>query len=248
MKKQFVYGLFAAVTLILVSGLGVATLNAVYNPIAGENVPVDRVAMDDVKRWADHPGFSRWNDMQDIRDYLQQQGTTLDAIRDDVSDMSRAEQLSLGAGEEVFKTTKSDAKDERAVSDISCDADDRQLEFTLTNIGDRPWFLVDQDYTAERRGDEDRKLLSDSYRTAEDITLFVNDYLANGKLPVFENGEQLFTDVGETFAVACQADFLRAGKSVECELEPIPLRTGIIPNTFELQAPGFTERGELNCS
>ncbi len=249
MEKWFAYGFTAVATLALLSVLGTASLSTVYNPVEGENVPIDRVSMDDLTSWVSYSSFAKWNDMSELRSYLQEQGTSLEELRERASEMSRKELLSLSGRKEIVKEYTAYTSDADALQEVECDPDDRRVEFELTNTGVRPWFLISQEFTSTRRGDEMRKRLSDSLRSAEAVSVFVNDYLANSKLPRYHMGERIFTEQGQTFAQACQADFLRPGNTVSCELEPVPLRSGMaVDNSIELNAPSVKERVEFECA
>jgi hypothetical protein len=248
MKRLHAYGLLAIVALGLLAALSVAQVT-VYNPIEGKNVFASQVSMDTLKSWMSSPGFYKWTNTETLRDYLEEQGVDYDEFREEALGSDTRELLANDGRQSVVKRFDASSmyNEGEAVTEIECDLDDEELEFELTNVGSHNWFLVDQGLTQESDNPR-RKQLSNALVQAKPIQFYVNNYPANSLLPKFSNGQKLFYPQGESFATACGADFLRMDRTVDCDLEPAPVKdSSSFENSYLIVAPGFSERGTFTC-
>ncbi len=248
MKRSVGYGLVLAMMVSLVGYLGIAQVYSVYNPVANKNVPIDKVSIEEITAWLSSPEFQRWTNIEGLRQYLAKKGISLDSLMEKSRSMGKRELLAITGRSVSYKSFQplSLKEDERVVSDVRCDLDSKKLRFTLTNKGEYPWFLVSQGLTEDGSGSVE-KYLSEALIEAKPIKIFINQFLANKDSPTYWMGEKLFYPEGESFADACHADFLRQGKSVKCKLQPIPVRSGFVPNTYLVITPTIRERGTFTC-
>ena len=272
MKKIVAYGLMGMIALVIIASTvvlgGRDSLYAVYNPVANKNVAVSKVTMDQIQAWVSYPSFKRWTDMDALETYLAERGVDLDDLLRASDKLDNNERNKLyGAHErtkglderDTLNTFGSNVREtlsgieQDALTDFECDFESNtfpnggEVEFKITNTGSLNWFLVDQELTTglTRNG---RKYLSEVNVEAPAVDLWINNFLVTSKIPKFWMGQKLYYDHGENFADSCKADFVRVGKSVECELNPVPLRSGFLTNHYMLVTPDFVERGTFTCS
>ena len=246
MRRSLAYLILTIAVISLIGTLAIAKLSTIYDPIAKRNVPIDRVSIDDIKAWASTPQFKRWNNMDALEEWLDAQGIDIDDILEESAGLSKREKLVLTHRNRIIRRlTPLSSSAGNALHDIECNLADKELEFKITNLGKHNWFLVNQGFTTGSA--LGRKTLSDALVQAKTIKLFINNFPVNSALPKFWMGEKLFYGHGETFADACEADFVRTGKTVECEVQPIPLRTGPLMNRYLLLTPSFSEQGQFFC-
>ncbi|MFC1648423.1 hypothetical protein ACFL1B_03100 [Nanoarchaeota archaeon] len=248
MRRGLGFVIVGAVALLLISAFVIAEIYSVYHPVNRRQIPIDRVTTDDLRVWVCSPSFSKWTNMDGLEVWLDDKGMSLDGLKEDCGKLTIREKLTLTRRTSYIKmiTPVSLQEQEGAViSDIECDIDDLEMEFTLTNTGKDNWFLVDQRFTDY--SELNMKIMSDALVQAKPIKLMVNRFLVNSMLPKYWMGEKLFFGHGETFADACKADFLRPGQSRDCTLQPIKANTGILANTYSVIAPGIFEQGKFLC-
>ena len=253
MMKSVSYGLVAVLTVAIFAGLAFADSVVVFDTINKRNVLFDLDKNPDdlgkLKTWLASPLFTRWTNMDALAEYLDERGYNLDTLKTQSRNLDNRDVLKL-SGHKTFKKLADRGSfgntEGVAITNIECDADDREVEFTLTNPGPDNWFLVPQELT-EGDGTRDSKVLSDLQEDAKLVKIYVNSHQLNSMLPIYWFGEKLHYAEGETFADACRADFLRAGKSVKCAIEPFMMRGGIMPNDFMVLSPHFRERGTFTC-
>ena len=130
MKRSIAYGTVAALALLILGVVGYAQITAVYDPIQKKNVPIDRVTIDEIKAWINSPSFSRWTNMDALREYLAEQGIDMDALKEDSADLSNRELLNLQGRRGVIKTMgvgRFNSDRGTALRDIDCDIDDKEI-------------------------------------------------------------------------------------------------------------------------
>ncbi len=121
--------------------------------------------------------------------------------------------------------------------DISCDAAERRLSFTIVNTGDQRWQL-DQDVGFPPPVD----LVSGK--------VFVNNYEVNRRqASQFKDGVKLFGP-NEKFSENCGGvEVLAPGEEASCTIYPVPLKSadaGV--NRIWLDVPGDIEYVSFTCS